>query len=91
MAGDIECVRPIGETPMPGIPLIITGAVIPRFMFMFIPIMPWFTGIPDIPKEPVGIPAVIDPGIPAVMEVGIPKPMVFAAITGLGGGRTGVT
>lgn len=83
MAGDMECVRPIGETPIPGIPPIITGAAIPRFMFMFIPIMPWFTGIPDIPKEPVGIPAVMGPGIP--------KPMVLAVITGLAAGRTGVT
>lgn len=78
MAGVMECVRPIPTpgTPIPAILPIIIGVVIPIFMLMFIPITPWFTGIPPIPTVPVvieggifavGIPVATDAGIPIVM------------------------
>lgn len=84
MAGAIECVRPIPTpgTPIPAIPPIITGVVMPIFMLMFIPITPWFTGIPPIPMVPV----VIEGGIFAVMAVGIPVagiPIVMELACGL--------
>lgn len=94
MAGAIECVRliPTPGTPIPAIPPI-TGVVMPIFMLMFIPIMPWFTGIPPIPTVPVvtegGIFAVN--GIPVAIDAGIPIVMVLAAIMGLAGGLMGVT
>lgn len=89
MAGVMECVRPIPTpgTPMPAIPPIITGVVMPIFMLMFIPIMPWFTGIPPIPMVPV----VIEGGILAAMEVGMPIVMALPVIIGLAGGLMGVT
>lgn len=59
----------------------------PIFMLMFIPIMPWFTGIPPIPMVPV----VIEGGILAAMEVGMPIVMALPVIMGLAGGLMGVT
>lgn len=96
MVGATECVRPI---PAPGTPvpatLPKTGVVMPIFMLMFIPIMPWFTGIPPIPTVPVviegGIFAVMDVGTPAAIDAGIPIVMVLAAIARLAGGLMGVT
>ena len=96
IAGVIECGRPI-PTPWTPIPVIlpITGVVMPIFMLMFIPIMPWFTGIPPIPTVPVviegGIFAVMDVGIPAAIDAGMPIVMVLVAIMGLAGGLMGVT
>lgn len=96
MAGAIECVRPIPTpgTPIPAI-LPITEVVMPIFMLMFIPIMPWFTGIPPIPAVPVvtegGIFAVMDVGIPVAIDAGIPIVTALAAIMGLAGGLMGVT
>lgn len=85
----MECARPIPTpgTPMPDIPPIITGVVMPIFMLMFIPIMPWFTGIPPIPMVPV----VIEGGIPAAIDAGMPIVMVLPAIMGLVGGLMAVT
>lgn len=96
-AGVMECVRPIPTpgTPMPVIPPIITGAAMPIFMLMFIPIMPWFTGIPPIPMVPVvievGIPVVKEAGMPVATDVGMPIIMALPAIMGLAGGLMGVT
>ena len=92
MAGAMECVKPIPGTPMPPI---ITGAAMPIFMLMFIPIMPWFTGIPPIPMVPVviegGILAAKEAGMPVAMDAGMPIVMALPAITGLAGGLMGVT
>lgn len=96
-AGVIECVMPIPTpgTPMPVIPPIITGAAMPIFMLMFIPIMPWFTGIPPIPMVPVviegGIPVVMEAGMPVATDVGMLIIMVLPVIMGLAGGLIGVT
>lgn len=91
MAGDMECVRPIPTpgTPIPATPPIIRGVVMPIFMLMFIPITPWFTGIPPIPTVPV----VIDWGIfaPVATDAGIPIVMGLAPIMGLACGLMGVT
>ena len=89
MAGLMECVRPIPTpgTPMPAMPPIITGVAMPIFMLMFIPIMPWFAGIPPIPMVPV----VIEGGIFAAREAGMPIVMALPAIMGLAGGLMGVT
>lgn len=86
MAGVMECVRPIPTpgTPMPAMPPIITGVVMPIFMLMFIPIMPWFTGIPMVP-------VVIEGGILAAIEGGMPIVMALPGIMGLAGGLMGVT
>ena len=83
MARLMECAAP--GTPMPAIPPIITGAAMPRFMLMFIPIMPWFTGSPPIPMVPV----VIEGGRLDDKIAGIP--MALPAIIGLAGGLMGVT
>lgn len=96
-AGVTECARPIPTpgAPMPAIPPIITGVVMPIFMLMFIPIMPWFTGIPPIPIVPVviegGIPAAKDEGMPVATDAGMPTGMALPAIMGLAGGLMGVT
>lgn len=71
----MECGRPIPTpgTPIAAIPPIIVGAVMPIFMLMFIPIMPWLTGIAPIPMVPVVIEAgmlvAIDAGVPIVMAL----------------------
>lgn len=97
MAGVMECVRPIPApgAPIPAIPPIITGVVMPIFMLMFIPITPWFTGIPPIPTVPVviegGIFAVMEEGIPVATDAGAPIVIVLAVIMGLAGGLMGVT
>lgn len=89
-AGVMECGRPIptAGTPIPAILPIITGADMPIFMFMFIPIMLWFTGIP--PCKPVvieaGIPVAREPGMPAVIVAGMPIVMGLPTIMGLAGG-----
>ena len=85
-AGLTECERPI---PTPGTPTppIITGVVMPIFMLMFIPIMPWFAGIPPIPMVPV----VIEGGMPVAIDAGMPIVMAPPAIMGLAGGLRGVT
>ena len=96
MAGVMECVRPIptAGTPMPAIPPIITGVVMPIFMFMFIPIMPWFTGIAPIPIVPVviegGTLAAIEVAMPVASDAGMPIVIALFVIMGLGGGLMGV-
>lgn len=94
MAGAMECVRPMPTpgTPVPAIPLIIIGVVIPIFMLMFIPITPWFTGIPPIPTVPVVIEGgIFAVGIPVATDAGIPIVMGLAPIMGLACGLMGVT
>lgn len=88
-AGGMECARPgpAPGTPMPAIPPIITGVAMPIFMLMFIPTMPWFTGIPPIPMVPV----VIERGILDAKEAGRPIVIALLAIMGLAGGLLGVT
>lgn len=86
MVGVIECFRPIPTSDTP-IPPIITGAAMPIFIFMFIPIMPWFTGIPPIPMVPVviegGIFAANEAGMPVAIDAGMPMVMALPAVIGL--------
>lgn len=95
-AGVMECDRPTPTpgTPMPAIPPIITGVAMPIFMLMFIPIMPWFTGIPPMPMVPVAIEGGIldakEAGMPVAIDAGMPIVMALGAIMGLAGGLIGV-
>lgn len=89
-AGVMECGRPIptAGTPIPAILPIITGADMPIFMFMFIPIMLWFTGIPPCKPAVIeaGIPVAREPGMPVVIVAGMPIVMGLPTIIGLAGG-----
>lgn len=77
----MEWGRPIPTpgTPIAAIPPIIVGAVMPIFMLMFIPIMPWLTGIAPIPMVPV----VIEAGMLVAIEAGAPIVMALPVIMGL--------
>jgi len=88
MTGVMVCASPKAGIPAAGIPSptmppIITGAAMPIFMLMFIPMIPWLTGIPAMPMPMV--PVAIEAGILAAIEAGMPIAMALPAIMALAG------